>query len=331
MKVKEKILQSALHNFFLKNTSFVSRNKKLITVLSVGEHNYFEGPDFLNACIIIDGQLLIGDIEFHKKSSYWLLHKHSTDPRYSNVILHVVLHDDKQFSANFETITIEEDALLDCLQTSINYSELQLLTGDDLQQYAVLRLMRKTIDVAEILKNKSIKEAFIITTKNFIDKYSTLRRRPLYSDHQIQAVISLLLNSSLLKFILKASKNNCDFEKYFEKFLLKEELNLCDNLKVGKHFKQEIITNVALPLLFCVVKKSYQNVLLKCYWAIESKTNYSVLSRKFPEYSQKYVWQQQAMLEHLKEYSNQYKSKPSDMLINYNMPEIAPYFNISDV
>ncbi len=40
---------------------------------------------------IIHAQKYAGDVEFHMRSSDWVTHQHHNDPRYNNVILHVVL------------------------------------------------------------------------------------------------------------------------------------------------------------------------------------------------------------------------------------------------
>ena len=55
-----------------------------------GLFNTNQGPDFLDAKIYIDDVLLAGSVELHIRSSDWLHHKHGSDIRYSNVILHVV-------------------------------------------------------------------------------------------------------------------------------------------------------------------------------------------------------------------------------------------------
>ncbi|HEV3414774.1 MAG TPA: DUF2851 family protein [Puia sp.] len=55
-----------------------------------GELNTDQGPDFSNARITIGDTLLEGPVELHGKSSDWLRHKHSGDPHYQKVILHVV-------------------------------------------------------------------------------------------------------------------------------------------------------------------------------------------------------------------------------------------------
>lgn len=51
------------------------------------------GPDVHDAVLRDRGtdQQLIGDVEFHTASSEWRQHQHASDPRYNQVILHIVL------------------------------------------------------------------------------------------------------------------------------------------------------------------------------------------------------------------------------------------------
>lgn len=65
-----------------------------IQVISPGIHNQDSGPDFSHARIAIDGNVWVGNVEIHIKTSDWLAHQHQYDPAYSNVILHVVYTDD---------------------------------------------------------------------------------------------------------------------------------------------------------------------------------------------------------------------------------------------
>ena len=65
-----------------------------VTLYSRGIWNLEAGPDFMNAKIAIDGEICKGDIEVHRKTSDWIHHGHTGDPRYDNVILHVVAEDD---------------------------------------------------------------------------------------------------------------------------------------------------------------------------------------------------------------------------------------------
>ncbi len=66
-----------------------------VQILDFGTHNLHSGPDFLNAKLIIEGQLWVGNIEIHTRSSHWYLHKHGEDRAYDNVILHVVWEYDR--------------------------------------------------------------------------------------------------------------------------------------------------------------------------------------------------------------------------------------------
>jgi len=65
-----------------------------VQVLKAGEHNTHAGPDFLNGQVIIGDTHWAGNIELHLKTSDWQAHKHSNDPAYDNVILHVVYQHD---------------------------------------------------------------------------------------------------------------------------------------------------------------------------------------------------------------------------------------------
>ena len=65
-----------------------------LSVFGPGKLNENAGPDFLEARIKISEILWAGKVEIHRKSSDWVAHKHETDQKYDNVILHVVWEDD---------------------------------------------------------------------------------------------------------------------------------------------------------------------------------------------------------------------------------------------
>lgn len=67
-----------------------------LEVLHPGVSNGNAGPDFLNARLRIEGTLWAGNVELHWKASDWERHHHSSDPRYNNVILHVVMESDRE-------------------------------------------------------------------------------------------------------------------------------------------------------------------------------------------------------------------------------------------
>ena len=61
-------------------------------VVEPGRHNSGAGPDFLGALLRFpDGNLRRGDVELHLSHNGWRAHGHQPDPRYSAVMVHVVL------------------------------------------------------------------------------------------------------------------------------------------------------------------------------------------------------------------------------------------------
>jgi hypothetical protein len=65
-----------------------------IIVFHPGFRNTDAGPDFSNARVKIGSLEWIGNVEIHIHSSGWNDHKHTADPAYENVVLHVVWKDD---------------------------------------------------------------------------------------------------------------------------------------------------------------------------------------------------------------------------------------------
>lgn len=61
-----------------------------IEILNYGQLNEHDGPDFLNAQVKIGDIIWNGHIEIHVHSSDWDKHKHTPNPTFKNVILHVV-------------------------------------------------------------------------------------------------------------------------------------------------------------------------------------------------------------------------------------------------
>jgi len=62
-------------------------------LLHAGRPGGPQGPDIRDAVLAFHGATIeqTGNVEFHVRCSDWYAHQHHTDPRYNNVILHVVL------------------------------------------------------------------------------------------------------------------------------------------------------------------------------------------------------------------------------------------------
>jgi len=67
-----------------------------LVIRSSGYYNHHAGPDFNGATIELNGKVISGKVEIHVKASDWNAHKHQFDPRYNDVILHVVYEADEE-------------------------------------------------------------------------------------------------------------------------------------------------------------------------------------------------------------------------------------------
>jgi hypothetical protein len=68
----------------------LTANKQTLKVWSPGIWNWEAGPDFSNAKLEINGEILSGDVEVHYLPSDWKSHRHHENQAYDNVVLHVV-------------------------------------------------------------------------------------------------------------------------------------------------------------------------------------------------------------------------------------------------
>ena len=92
--MKEEFLHYLWKTKNIELSKLKSVNGQDICIHQFGHHNHDAGPDFLDAVVEIAGSVWHGHIEIHKRASDWINHKHSEDPNYQNVILHVVLEAD---------------------------------------------------------------------------------------------------------------------------------------------------------------------------------------------------------------------------------------------
>jgi hypothetical protein len=80
------------------NSGFIGQSSTegdVIEIINSGNINSDSGPDFFNAKVRIGDTVWVGNVEIHINSSDWFNHNHHTDSAFDNVILHVVVNDDK--------------------------------------------------------------------------------------------------------------------------------------------------------------------------------------------------------------------------------------------
>lgn len=88
----EKIIKLLWYNLHLSEATTI--DGKVVKVIFRGVYNLSNGPDFVNAKVLVDGKEIVGDVETHIYASDWYKHKHHLDSRYNNVILQVVMNND---------------------------------------------------------------------------------------------------------------------------------------------------------------------------------------------------------------------------------------------
>ena len=90
----EKLLQFLWQFQYFSQSELLTTAGEPLQVLHPGFINKNGGPDFLHARIRAGNTLLAGSVELHLKASGWKQHRHHLDPKYGNVVLHVVYQND---------------------------------------------------------------------------------------------------------------------------------------------------------------------------------------------------------------------------------------------
>jgi len=68
--------------------------------------------------------------------------------------------------------------------------------------------------------------------------------------------------------------------------------------------RREIVVNCFLPMTLAVADEGLRTQIFLWYWSMESSGTYGALLRRFPGMSQRYFWQQQGMLEYIREHGS---------------------------
>ena len=92
LPIHERLVQCIWYDQRLQLDALRTVDGRPVEVVFPGWWNLEAGPDFRNATLKIgDEPERQGDIEIHLRAEDWAHHGHDHDPRYDNVILHVVL------------------------------------------------------------------------------------------------------------------------------------------------------------------------------------------------------------------------------------------------
>lgn len=323
-KYSEKEWQKATQRFLSDPSSvFLTKTGRRLQVLSPGQINPFEGPDFKDIAIMLDGYVVLGDAEFHVNSSDWMTHNHDNDKKYKRVILHIILNDNFEINQNFETLIINSDDLENYL-IEPDKPETDLESIEDLQHYSLIRLLRKSSEAQIILNQNDLATTFTILVKNFIDHYNSKRRRPVYNSDSLNELIDNLCSSPLFQFlqdIYNDSQTNVA-----DRILTLVKTKISNE---GLHLRREIILNCTLPLSLCLASEQTRINLFLWYWSTPSLNHYGILNRKYPNLPQNFLWQQQGMLEYIKEHGSKI-NVVSEAMQNYGFAEILSFYRLGN-
>jgi len=94
LHMTEKLLQFIWQFRYFKQTGLITVSGESLQILAPGQYNTNQGPDFLDAKVVIGKTTWAGSVELHIKTSDWDKHNHQSDQNYQNVMLHVVWEDD---------------------------------------------------------------------------------------------------------------------------------------------------------------------------------------------------------------------------------------------
>jgi hypothetical protein len=275
---------------------FTTSEGKRLQILGAGRLNVHEGPDFLDMAVMLNGEIVIGNGEFHRKSSDWRDHNHSEDKRFKNLLLHIVLDDNSIEKYGEETLVLQEADIEKFLKERAEVSS-DACSLEDLQHYALLRLLRKTAEAQMLLREDEVKEATLESVKKFLLHYSTRKRRPNYNAENFEGILEALPNSGIMRF-LKSIANGVETD-------VPAALNEMTKQKIageGVHLRREIMLNAILPMALALAEEETRIALFAWFWSTPALHSYGVLKRKFPNLPQEFLWQQQGMLEYMREH-----------------------------
>lgn len=292
----EHVLQRAVHALLSDpGRTWTCTNGDVVQVVAAGTRNVYEGPDFRDAAVLFNGTVYVGDVEFHVRSSHWMAHQHHTDVRYASLLIHVVMeHDAPMEHVARWTLVLREVDILAKLRKLERLPHATDVDVEALQHFALLRLLRQSVDADTLLRRLGPREALRALVAQWLDRMSAKRQRP-HDQKVLEALRETVTDSAMGGLVERLREVPPD--QLLPAIDQAERRSICGE---GVALRREVFTNCALPLMCTMASQEQRIVLLQWYWGAKSVHAYGVLRRRFPEQQQERVWQQQGMLEHLR-------------------------------
>lgn len=168
--MKERLLHYIWQHKLYHAAELETTTHQAIHVIHPGYPHQDAGPDFKQAIISIGDMTWAGNVEIHLKTSDWLQHGHQHDPKYQNIILHIVYSHDMEISKNeqaaFPTLELKDyipkeiltayqqlslsDNLLPCRQQIPEITPLTFTSF--ISSFAMERLFQKQQNILEMVE-----------------------------------------------------------------------------------------------------------------------------------------------------------------------------------
>jgi len=324
MQESELLLQRKVHQYLSDPSKiWTTTSGKKVQIISCGTINVYEGPDYIDMAIVDGSTIVVGHGEFHRKSSDFVAHKHTQDKRYERLCMHIVFTNDREQSFAENTLVLNQDEVQSIEQSSNKQNE-TINELEDIQQFSLKRLLRKSSECKQILDSSAnISIGISVIIQRFVEKFLLKRTRPRTFSQTIEELANesaSKLQEYLLPLLLSDVEANLptvliEFEKKHLPF-------------TGAHLGREIVLNCIVPIALCLGNDLARIQLFHWYWSTNSLHSYGFLKRKYPHISQNYLWQQQGLLE----YSAYYGPKKSAIAENqttYSIAETLDFYRLA--
>ena len=276
--MKENFIQFIWDKQLLDTSNLKTTKGEKVKIIHKGIWNKNSGADFSNAKIKIGEIVFFGDVEIHKKSSDWDIHKHSKDKNYNKVILHIVWKNDKdiiqnglkistiqigklvdkKYIENFKNLLEEKDNLK--CRTFIN--KINLKGGEGIYNFLFnQRICRKYKEVRKILeenKNDWEKVFFIYLCKYFGGKVNKESFENLANSFDFKILNKEIYDLNSLEALLFGQSGILEDEKddVYYKELQKKYLFLKEKYRLSPLNKEQMKFSKMRPYSFPTIRIS---------------------------------------------------------------------------
>lgn len=178
MYIPERFIRHIWKNLYIRLADLKTSDGKSLAILSPGKINPNEGPDFLDAKLVVAGVEKSGNVEIHSRTSDWLRHHHSANSRYADLILHVVFEHDMDLGNGIPVLELRpfltdslHGVIADCIRDessmqnkpAIHCQPMLSQVSDEqkitmLQRLSKERLVKKSQALAEMLNGENFDE-----------------------------------------------------------------------------------------------------------------------------------------------------------------------------